>query len=157
MVDKTGEVQSLIDDKGRVPIAENLVFIDASLDHFINQVYRVAKCRRDGDGFAARIEAARALEPLLDGVFALDGGRLRPFAKYLAWELRAHPLAKLPWAPEAFTALLLRVLSVADLAALQELLAGIERLARASGHDAVFEAWGQSLDWMRAFQPAQPR
>ncbi len=153
LVDKTGKMQSLINENGYVPAYKRTAFIDTSIDHFINQVYRVAKCQRDGLAVAARIEAASALEPLLDAVFALDGGRLRPFAKYLAWALRTHPLGKLPWEPDAFVALLLDALSEPILPALQELLTGIERLARTHGHDAVFDAWGQTLDWMRTFRP----
>src|SRR5690348_13694341 len=92
LIDKTGEAQSLIDEKGRVPADCVRGFIDASLDHAINQIYRARKCLRDGDATAARLEAAEAVGPLLDAIFAINGGRLRPYYKYLAWELETHPL-----------------------------------------------------------------
>jgi hypothetical protein len=33
--------------------------------------------------------------PLLDALFALNGGRLRPYYKYLTWELTTPPVGAL--------------------------------------------------------------
>ncbi|MFI4974797.1 MAG: hypothetical protein ACHP84_09690 [Caulobacterales bacterium] len=144
MVDKTGEVQRLIDEKGCVPGGEISAFIHASLDHFINQVYRAAKCSRDGDAFAARLEATEAVSPLLDALFALNGGRLRPFPKYLTRELLGQPLEASPWTSEALRSEILRVLD-GDIPALQAMLAACEPLFRSAGYNDVFDAWGSGL------------
>lgn len=154
LFDRSGQIRGLIEAKARVPPAEREAFIDQSLDHFINQVYRCAKCRRDGDRFAARLEAIQAIAPLLDALFALDGGRMRPYAKYLTWELGARPPGALPFPAADFLARLERLLAGDDLAALQELLGALKPNCPALGHDAVFDAWGEALPWMLGFRPS---
>ena len=95
LVDKTGRAQPLIDAKACVPADAVDGFIHGSLDHALNQAYRALKCLRDGDPAASRLEAAEGVNPFVDAVFALHGGRLRPFYKYLRWELEAFPLDRL--------------------------------------------------------------
>ena len=144
LADRTGGLcQRIIDEKARVPPDEVTGFIDRSLDHYLNQTYRALKCLRDGLPSAARLEAAEGIAPLLDALFALDGGRLRPFYKYLAWELAEHPLA----AGQAL-ALEAPALLDPDAAILSRLLRDAEPLFRTSGHGAVFDGWGGDLAWM---------
>ena len=145
LADRTGGLcQQIIDEKGRVPAGEVAGFIDKRLDHYLNQTYRALKCRRDGLPEAARLEAADGVVPLLDALFALDGGRLRPFYKYLDWELTEHPLAAGQALAREAPALL-----AADAGALRALLRQAEPLFRAAGHGGVFDAWGEDLAWMR--------
>lgn len=145
LADHTGGLcQQIIDEKARVPAGEVAGFIARSLDHYLNQTYRALKCLRDGLPSAARLEAADGITPLLDALFALDGGRLRPFYKYLDWELAEHPLA----AGQAL-ALEAPALLDADAGALRGLLREAEPLFRAAGHDSVFDGWGGDLAWMR--------
>lgn len=145
LFDRSGRIQGMIEAKARVPPHAAQAFIDQSLDHFINQVYRCAKCHRDGDAFAGRLEAVEAITPLLDALFALDGGRMRPYAKHLAWELQTRPPATLPFPATDLLARLERLLGGADLEPLQELLAEVEPACRSLGHGAVFDAWGEAL------------
>ena len=146
LVDRTdGLCQKIIDEKARVPATEVEGFVDQRLDHYLNQTYRALKCLRDGLPSAARLEAAEGIAPLLDALFALDGGRLRPFYKYLEWELAAHPLA----AGQAL-ALEAPALLEPDAEVLKRMLRDAEALFRASGHGAVFDGWGGDLAWMRA-------
>ena len=148
-IDKTGEVQALMDAKACVPALARAVFIDASLDHYVNQVYRSLKNLRDGRPIAARLEAAEAIAPLLDALFALHDSRLRPFYKYLQWELETHPLVRLPWPAAVFLEKLLAILQSADVDLQREMFGKIETLFRAAGHDRVFDAWGIALPWIR--------
>ena len=148
-IDKTGEVQALIDAKACVPADACANFIDASLDHYVNQVYRALKNARDGRAIAARLEAAEQIPPLLDALFALHGGRLRPYHKYLEWELETHPLERLPWPPEVFLGKLAAILERADPDLQREIFGTIEPLFRAAGHDAVLDAWGAALPFIR--------
>jgi hypothetical protein len=148
-IDKTGEIQAQIDSKACVPAEACAAFIEASLDHYVNQVYRSLKNVRDGRPIAARLEAAESLPPLLDALFALHDGRLRPFYKYLQWELETHPLARLPWPPGVFLDKLLAVLETADAGLQREIFGKVETLFRAAGHDRVFDAWGVALPWIR--------
>ena len=148
-IDKTGEVQALVDAKACVPTDDRIGFIDRSLDHHVNQVYRSLKNARDGRPIAARLEAADAILPLLDALFALHDGRLRPYAKYLQWELETYPLERLPWSPEAFLGRLMALLERADADLQQEMFRAVETLFRAARHDRVFDDWGVASPLLR--------
>jgi predicted nucleotidyltransferase len=149
LVDKTGEVQALIDAKASVPAAQAPAFIAARLDHAVNQIYRSAKCLRDGDPLASRLEAAEGVQPLLDVAFALHGDRLRPFPKYLAWELDHWPLERLPWPSAEFLGLMGAVVELGSVGAQQTLLRGLEPLLRGDGYGRVIDAWGASWTYIR--------
>jgi hypothetical protein len=148
IIDKTGQLQPLIDAKGRVPAAEIRGFIDASLDYLINQLYRGLKCLRDGDPDASRLEAAEGVKPFLDAIFALHGGRLRPYYKYLAWELATYPLEQFSLGGAGLIAQLVAVQEPGGVTALRGLVAETHSLFRAAGHGPVFDAWDEAMDWM---------
>ncbi|MFI4936451.1 MAG: hypothetical protein ACHP7N_17725 [Caulobacterales bacterium] len=147
-VDKTGRAQPMIDAKARVPEGEIEPFVAASLDHALNQLYRAVKCLRDGDKDASRLEAAEGVTPFIDALFAVHGGRLRPYYKYLRWELAQHPLERAPFAPEALMALLTGLVAPEGVFALQRLMAKTQPLFRSFGHDATYDGWGRALDFM---------
>jgi predicted nucleotidyltransferase len=69
------------------------------LDGWVNFAYRALKSDRDGRPLERRLDAAESVPWLLDVVFAL-AGRVRPYNKYLAWELRTHPLDVPEWSAE---------------------------------------------------------
>lgn len=79
-VDKTGEVQKIVNEKALIPKDKRDTLINNSLDHYINQVYRSIKCLRDGNKTAANFEAAESIPPLLDAIFALEY-RVKPYYK----------------------------------------------------------------------------
>ncbi|HEV2365205.1 MAG TPA: hypothetical protein VGS12_13520 [Caulobacteraceae bacterium] len=149
LIDRVGHLATMTAAKARVPPGKATAFVAASLDHFVNQVYRCAKCVRDGDPFAGRLEAVEAVNPLLDALFALDAGRARPYAKHLRWEIENRPPAGLPLTGAELLDLLTGVLSPSPLAALQVLVRRLEPHFRASGHGAVLDAWGATLPWIR--------
>lgn len=153
LVDKTGRVQPLIDAKARVPPEAIADFIEASLDYLINQLYRALKCLRGGDPAASRLEAAEAVKPYLDAVFALHGGRLRPYYKYLSWELETYPLDQLAVGPRELLDRLAAVLGDHAALALRELVAATLPACRVAGHTAAIEGWGEALDWMLSWSP----
>lgn len=147
LVDKTACVRELMAQKGRVPPLQVAGFVGRSADHFTNQIYRALKCRRDGDATAAALEAAEATAPLLDALFAINDGRLRPYYRYLGWELESHPLHVCPWTPVALIDALISLPS-AESSALRALFGTAERFFRRSGHGDVLDAWGPTLAWM---------
>ena len=153
LVDRTSDIQALIDDKARIPPQAVRAAIDDALDRFVNQAYRAAKCRRDGDVLACRLEAAQAPDAFLEVLFAVNGGRLRPYAKHLLWELETRPLRASPWRPEELAALLAAALGEEPIAPLQVMLIGLETLTRQAGHGAVLDAWGSGLDWLKRWSP----
>ena len=152
LVDKTGRLQPMIDAKACVPAEAAGGFIDASLDHAINQAYRGLKSLRDGDPVASRLEAAEGVAPFLNAAFALHGGRLRPYYKYLARELAIDPLNRLGFDGEVLQRKLVSILTDGP-AALSWLLARSRAAFREAGHDSVFLGW-DALDWILAGKPA---
>ena len=153
LVDKTGAAQPLIDAKACVPADAAPGFIQDSLDHAINQAYRALKCLRDGDPAASRLEAADGVNPFFDAVFALHGGRLRPYYKYLRWELETWPLTQLPTGDAALMDRALAVLGDGGGPALSALLRETAPAFRAAGHGAVYGGWGEQLDWILTGRP----
>lgn len=91
VVDKTGEVQRLIDAQGRLTPAEAAERAPLALDAYMNSLHRSLK----RPGLAARIHAAESVVHLLTCLFALEA-RIRPFHDYLEWELVNHPLQGWP-------------------------------------------------------------
>ena len=65
------------------------------LDSYINQAYRALKGRRDGRVAEARLDEMETSGWFLATLFPLYG-RLRPYNKYLRWELATYPLGP-PW------------------------------------------------------------
>lgn len=115
--------------------AEATAWARENLDGLVNQLYRAAKSRRDGAELAARLDELESVPWLLATVFTLHG-RLRPYNKYLAWELATHPLPA-PWDET------LPARAAADPAAL---FPDVVRLARHLGHGDVLDSWGDDLD-----------
>jgi len=141
LVDKTGgKIQQLINAKGCVSLEDQRKIIPGCLDAFVNQVYRAAKCWRDGNPIAARLEAAEAISPLLTAMFALHG-RVKPYYKYLQWELNTYPLDKFPWNSKTLISLLLRILEQGNTELLIDLLKAIRPIFREAGYNQIFDEW----------------
>jgi hypothetical protein len=152
-IDKRGGlIQQLVDEKGKVPEGEVDNFIRTSLDHYINQVCRSIKCLRDRSRIAHRLEAADSILPLLDVVFALHKGRLRPYYKYLRWELTEFPLEGLPWSGDQFLGMLMAILTDGSYSNQQTIFQWVDRTFRGQGYESVFEAWGGDL-WIADYVP----
>ncbi len=144
LVDKTGRAQPLIDAKACVPADAVAGFIHDSLDHALNQAYRALKCLRDGDPAASRLEAAEGVNPFFDAAFALHCGRLRPYYKYLRWELETWPLTQLPTGGAALMDRAMDVLGPGGGPALSALLAETAPAFRAAGHGARLRRLGRA-------------
>lgn len=99
------------------------------LDGWVNFAYRALKSDRDGRPLERRLDAAESVPWLLDVVFAL-AGRVRPYNKYLAWELREHPLAVPEWSAERLLPQLAAVLD-GDPEPLRSAYAVVDRECRA--------------------------
>jgi nucleotidyltransferase-like protein len=149
VTDAVGRQATVDDDEQR------WVLVDQDrLDGYVNFAYRALKSHRDGRLFEARMDAAESLPWLLDVVFTL-AGRLRPYNKYLAWELREHPLAVPEWSAEAFVPELDLMLT-GDAAAIRRTVAVVDREVRAwdaahattvCGH--LVDEWRSELDPLR--------
>jgi predicted nucleotidyltransferase len=143
-----GLITSLAAAKGMLSEAEAAELGPQVLDGFLNFVYRCVKSDRDGDLLSARLDAAQALPGFLTYIFALHH-RIRPYNKYLAWELTHYPLSESVWAANHVLPLLTQALSPEPVAALRQLMTELEPLARSAGHGPVLDGWGEDLDLMR--------
>ena len=75
-------------------------------------------------------------------MFAVHG-RLRPFNKWLAWELEKHPLT---WSD---LPRLERIARTGDLAEQQALFRDAESLAREHNLGSVIDSWEPDVSWLR--------
>jgi hypothetical protein len=142
--------QAIVDDD-----EQRWVLVDQDrLDGYVNFAYRALKNHRDGRLLEARLDAAESLPWLLDVVFAL-AGRLRPYNKYLPWELREHPLAVPEWSAEVLVPELALMLA-GDAAALRRTFRAVDREVRAwdAAHGTTMcgdlvDDWGDELGVLR--------
>ncbi|KAJ3494170.1 hypothetical protein NLG97_g4253 [Lecanicillium saksenae] len=142
--------QAVLDD---AEIRHMLVEL-SRLDEFINYTYRALKSHRDGRKDAARLDSAECVRSMLDIVFAL-AGRVRPYNKYLAWELDEHPLPSAEWQDGRLLRYVTGLLD-GDEAAVCGVFQAIERECLAydkrCGRDelaAIIKGWGDQLDLHR--------
>lgn len=140
-LDKTGEVAEALRDAMRVDPARAA----EPLDGYVNMVYRSAKNARVGLELASLLDAQESIPWFLEFVFTVHG-RLRPYNKWLAWELEQHPL---PWND---LPLLERVARTGDIAEQQALFCEAETLARKNGLGHVIDGWKPDVVWLRGDQ-----
>ncbi len=135
-----GRIAEFVAAQATPTAAERDEWARAELDGFVNFVYRAAKNRRDGRVDLARLEDIEAVPWFLGTLFSLHG-RIRPYNKYLRWELDTYPLPP-PWtADRMIPALIERPVL---------LFPELEIAARAHGLGDVLDGWGAELDVVRA-------
>jgi hypothetical protein len=136
VIDTTGEIQRVIEEKGRLSEAESAERAPAALDAYMNSLYRFLK-RPAGVG--GRLHAAEATGHLLTCLFALER-RVRPFHDYLEWELEHFPLdgwSDLPGLLEGDP---------------RELFRRVEACVRERGLGSTVDAWEPDVASMRGGQ-----
>ena len=139
VLDETGgELTRIVAEQELLPRGTRDAVVREALDAYINQTYRSLR-------YATRLDAAEAIPHALRTIFALEN-RVRPYNKYLEWELRHHPLDG--WSAAALLPLLDRVLT-GEAAAQHELFDIVEAGARSAGFGDVVDGWDPDLDWLR--------
>lgn len=147
-----GLIAELITAKAQLTPAEAAQLAPEVLDGFLNSVYRCLKNDRDGNTAGARLDGAEAIPHYLTYVFALHG-RVRPYNKYLAWELERYPLSQPEWAHDKLVPRLMQAHSDDAAQIVRALLIELEPHARAAGHGPVLDEWGDDLVFMRGSSP----
>lgn len=139
LVDRTnGELQRVLDAKEVVPEDVHESRAAAAVDAFVNALYRARR-------YGLRLDAAECAPLLLNAAFAL-AGRIRPYNKYLAWELEHHPLDG--W-PLRETLALVDDLLAGEERALVDAFRRVEGQARAAGLGHVIDSWEPDVPWLR--------
>jgi hypothetical protein len=141
-----GGIARILADKARLGADEAFREASGWLDAYANSLYRSIKNHRDGQPFAARLDAADSIRFLLELLFALDR-RPRPYNKYLEWELDRHPLPG--WDTDVLLGVVDRISATGEVALQRHLFTLVETAARGAGHGEVLDAWGEDLDLMR--------
>ena len=102
VLDKTGgELTAVVADTESLLPGSRKAVVEDALDAYINQTYRSLR-------YGTRLDAVEAVPYALRTIFALED-RVRPYNKYLEWELKHHPLAD--WSADELLPLLDQVLS----------------------------------------------
>jgi hypothetical protein len=143
LIDKLGgEIAALTEAKGRIDPAAAA----EPLDDYINYYYRSLKSARGELDVEARFDAAESVGPFLEFLFGAFG-RVRPFNKWLRWELEHYPLEP-PWTAGDLLPRLERILD-GDLEEEPRLFRDAERLARERGLGHVVDGWEPDVPWLR--------
>jgi hypothetical protein len=132
--------------------AESILVEHDRLDGWLNYAYRALKNDRDGRPLECRLDAAESMPWLLDVIFTLEG-RVRPYHKYLSWELQQHPLNL--WHADELLAMLTATLD-GDPSAVRATFEHIETACVAFDSDRpdpvlmpIIEGWGDELQLLR--------
>jgi predicted nucleotidyltransferase len=139
LLDKTGEVAAATARATTVDAAT----AGEPLDGYINQYYRSAKNARVGLELASLLDAQESIPYWLQFIFNVHG-RIRPYNKWLEWELERQPLPV-----DIDLALLQRIATTGDVVPQQQLFRTTEAISREAGLGAVVDGWEPDLDWLR--------
>jgi hypothetical protein len=143
-----GTIARILDEKRTLTAEEARAAVDDRLDAYVNQTYRSLKSFRDDRPELGHLDAAESVPYALEVLFALHR-RVRPYNKYLRWELERHPLGDPRWDASRLLPVLRRVLADGDPAVQRGLFTAVEEAARQAGHDRVLDAWGADLELLR--------
>ena len=143
-----GLIAQLVAEKGQLTEAQARAKGAGCLDALINQIYRWLKNHRDGQLTEARLDAAESVNYLVTFIFAVHG-RVRPFNKYLGWELRTHPLGDTIFDADKLLPRLEEVLAEANPHAAHRMFQDVEKMAQAAGHGDVLDRWSKALTFLR--------
>ena len=145
-VDKLdGQIGRLVESHGRLSPTEAASLARESLGAYTNSLYRSLWDAERGLELAARLDAADAVSALLTAVFALEL-RVRPFNKYLRWELDTHPLDG--WDGDELLALVDAALD-GRAGAQHALLRAAEPQLRAGGFGDSIDEWEPHVAFLR--------
>lgn len=139
-----GEVAERVDAWGTLSGAESRIVLEAYLDGYLNYVYRSLKGHRDERVLEARLDAVESLAWMLPVLFAFER-RVRPYNKYLAWELAHHPLEHADWQAGELLPRIQGILDTGDPSAQRCMFASIERASREVGLGGIVDGWGDEL------------
>jgi hypothetical protein len=137
-----------VEAQGTLTQRESLDYAPGFLDAYVNWAYRSMKSHRDRRPLESRLDAAESLPALLAYTFAAQR-RIRPYNKYLRWELENHPLTGDAWRADVLLPRLEGVLATGDVSVQRQLFEEVERAARDAGLGPVLDAWGDELALLR--------
>jgi len=151
LIDRTGEIQKIVEEKGKIPSAIQHDFVYNALDAYVNAVFRSVKAWKNKNPTGAQLEAATSIPFFLEALFGVYS-RPRPYNAYLVKELEKYPLENLPWQPAELVQTLIAIIRTADLKTQQRLLKESEQFFREKGFGKMFDAWEGKDKWTMELQ-----
>jgi hypothetical protein len=144
VIDKLdGEIARIVDRKRNLTDVEARAIVIASLDDYINALFRSLHNMEAGRELEARLDAMDTLPPLLTTVFALDT-RVRPFNKWLRHQVQAQPLSI-----DGFVDLIEQLVREPTAAVQRAVFRAVETAARDAGYGAEIDSWEPDVAWLR--------
>jgi hypothetical protein len=153
LVDKLdGRIGQIVAGKAVLPEGIGPGLAAYELDDYVNAYYRALKNDRAGLAVEAHLDAAESIPPLLTTVFAVHD-RVRPFNRFLAWELERFPLPE-PWlAHDRFVPRLEKILRRGSIGDQASLFRDVETFARSHDLADTIESWEPDVQWLRTGKP----
>ena len=146
-VDKLdGQIGQIVDRKRRlVPDEAQTIAMDG-LGAAINSIFRALRNQEAERRLEGRLDGLEAIAPMLTAAFALEG-RVRPFNKWLRYELATEPLRM----PElaGLGELVERLAEDSSIDRLRDAFRLLERAARSTGYGAIVDGWEPDVAWLR--------
>lgn len=144
IIDKTnGDLQKILSQKSALDAKEAKTVINNHLGAYINLSYRSLKSILGGKSNESLLDAAESLEYMLSCLFALDS-RVRPFNKYLKWELNKNKLDHSEQSATDTYELIVNY-AKAEPDAHKKIFQMIKNKALSQGFGKTYDAWGNKL------------
>lgn len=143
-----GRIAELVAEKSVLPHGAALEIAGAALDGYINAYYRSAKNAGAGLVVEAHLDAAESIPAFLTALFAMYE-RVRPFNKFLRWELETFPLGDPLWTAGGLLPRLETIVSTGALAEQQSLFRDLEAFVRTRGFGDVVDGWEPDVPFLR--------
>lgn len=152
-IDKTGDIQKLIDEKSQIPKEEQQSFVHKEIDAYVHSFYRSVKAARRGDLLGSQIEAVFSVHHLLAGLFATEY-RVAPYPSYVSNELRKYPFSRFPLSGDQFIKLLEKIIKTGSITAQQGLARAVEE------YMGIFDfysyaRWAEKYAWALDYQSSE--
>ncbi len=76
----------------------------------------------------------------MSALYSLEG-RIKPYNKYVEWELKNQPLKLLPWTPDEFIADYLHISKTGDFPTEAKIFRKVKKLFIEQGFKDIFDEW----------------
>lgn len=143
LLDRTGELQKVIDKIGTFPKDKQRGLIRGSIDAYQNSLYQSLKAYYRGKKFAALVEAGRSIDMLLTAIFALHM-RFKPYNDYLEREIGELKLFDDSLRND-FMNIILETITTAGPDTQIKLKEEMEKIFRSQGFPEAFDEWDQTF------------
>lgn len=138
-----GEIARLAEEKRALRPDEAVALGASRADAYINSLVRSLRNLEAGRDVEGRLDAIESIGPLLDAVFAFEG-RVRPFNKWLRYDIEERPLAF-----GDIVSLVDRIATNPTVDVQRDVFRQFEMSAREHGHGSVVDSWEPDVAWLR--------